>query len=118
MSKPELTDFTPNTLKVPDSKFYPVIYFGRVVYVPEGYKWIALDPDGDVCAYKGKPMRMSTYWTLGVLDSTDPVRLTNLRHNVGLLWLEVNWFNSCIKIKKLKKLSGASLHEVVGVESQ
>lgn len=117
MSKPELTDFTPNTLKVPDSKFYPVIYFGRVVYVPEGYKWIALDPDGEVCAYKEKPKRMSSYWTVDSIGSMNPIRLSNFSYNAGLLWIEANWFNSRIKIKKLKKLSGASLHEVVGVES-
>lgn len=117
MSKPELTDFTPNTIKVPDSKFYPVIYFGRVVYVPEDYKWIALDQDGDLCAYKSKPIRMSTFWTREGEDTMQSITLVNFRYTVGLLWIEENWFNSRIKIKKLKKLSGASLHEVVGVVS-
>lgn len=117
MSKPDLTDFTPNTLKVPGSEFYPVIYFGRVVYVPEDFKWIALDPDGDLCAYKEKPTRMSSFWSRKSTDTVHPIKLANLSYNVGLLWIEVNWFNSRIKIKKLKKLSGASLHDVVGVES-
>lgn len=117
MSKPVLTDFTPNTIKVPGSEFYPVIYLGRVVYVPEDFKWIALDPDGDLWAYKEKPTRMSSYWTRKCTDTVYPIKLTNLSDNVGLLWIEAVWFNSRIKIKKLKKLSGASLHEVVGVES-
>lgn len=117
MSKPDLTDFTPNTLKVPGSKFYPVIYFGRVVYVPVGYKWIALDQDGDLCAYKEKPTRLSEFWTRDSKSTMQPIKLADFSDTVGTSWIEANWFNSRIKIKKLKKLSGASLHEVVGVES-
>ena len=117
MSKPELTDFTPNTLKVPDSKFYPVIYFGLVVYVPEGYKWIALDQDGALCVYKEKPTRMSPFWSRNSKDTTYPISISNFSHTVGTAWIKANWFNSRIKIKKLKKLSGASLHEVIGVEA-
>lgn len=117
MSKPELTDFTPNTLKVPDSKLYPVIYFGRVVYVPEDFNWIALDQDGDLCAYKEKPTRMSSFWSRKSKDTMQPISINNFSHTVGTAWIEANWFNSRIKIKKLKKLNGASLHEVIGVEA-
>ena len=117
MSKPELTDFTPNTLKVSASKFYPVIYFGRVIYVPEGYKWIALDQDGELFVYKEKPIRMSEFWTKVKDDGEPPLIVADFTYNVGTLWLQDNWFNSRIKIKKLKKLNGASLHEVIGVEA-
>lgn len=116
MSKPELTDFTPNTLKASLNNYYPVVYCGVVTYVPKGYKWIAMDKDGTINVFDNKPIRLAEFW--GAPPNGDVLpEINDVSYLFEQEWIEQNWFNSLIKIKKLKKLTGASLHEVIGVEA-
>ena len=100
-NKPKLTDFTPNTLQIDLQGRRAYWYFGVVVYVPKGYKWLAMDINGEVFAYEDKPTKGTYGFNTAVLKPYAPVQL--MRSITTTLWLEENWFNSRIKVKDLKR---------------
>lgn len=100
-NKPKLTDFTPNTLQIDLEGRRAYWYFGVVVYVPKGYKWLAMDSNGQLFAYRVKPTKGTHIFKHAASEPYTPVEYMNTI--TSKLWLEENWFNSRIKIKELKR---------------
>lgn len=65
---PELTTFevTPTIpFEFPGlPKFKVVNFFGLPVVVPKGFKWLALDDNGDIYAYRKKPYYGRSDWKI------------------------------------------------------
>lgn len=75
-----------------------VNYFGLPVYVPKGYKWIAMDQNGFIYAYTHKPNRTSRVFCLSDESHCLAVQLGQVLHYEG------NWTHSCVKVKHLPKV--------------
>lgn len=86
-------------------KFKVVNYFGLPVAVPKGYKWLAMDTNGDLYAYKHKPyLDCGNYHVKDEHDSDDHACL---QVNDLLSFIDEVTFEqvkkSRIKVKKLPR---------------
>lgn len=75
-----------------DSKAY--IFFGLVVYIPSGHKWVAMDETGEIYAYTHKPHKaVNTFYS--------PKGQTDY---IGYTVYKGDWTESRLKVKRLKKV--------------
>lgn len=95
--KPELTDFTPRTLQIDIGASVAYWYFGTLVYVPEGIKWLAMEDSGHVFGYIRKPQKEGE----GFKTEAGSMLLADFSLIAPHSWCSSNWFNSRIKVKKL-----------------
>lgn len=110
----ELTDFgateqVPITL--PDLVDFDVVnYCGLPLAIPKGFKWVAMDTNGDVYAYKRKPYKGldDRSWFTNIKDKADqedyPMHLNDLVSNQYVNSISKEQSDmSLIKVKKLPK---------------
>lgn len=83
---PKATSFT----IIQKGKLYN--YFGLPIVIPKGYKWIAMDSDGEVYIYKAKPLLRFSYF------NGSCVKVASVIDYKG------SWKDSLIKVKDLPKL--------------
>lgn len=75
-----------------------VSYFGLPLYVPKGYKWVAMDLNGFIFGYTHKPEAKSKSFIMGSEKHAHAVQLGQVLHYEG------DWLQSCVKVKQLPKL--------------
>ncbi len=67
-------------------------YFGLLVAIPKGYKWIAMDSDGEVYIYKTKPVMSFSYFNGSCVKVASVIKYKG------------SWKDSLVKVKDLPKL--------------
>lgn len=83
-------------------KFKVVNYLGYVLNVPKGFKWIALDTDGDIFAYQKKPRSGSSgFWICG--EDTECLHMGNISDFVDHI-SDATVDASLMKIKNLPRI--------------
>ena len=83
-------------------KLKVINYLGYVVNVPKGFKWLAMDRDGDIFAYVKKPKLSNGYWAAGV-NAPDCVYIDDIYKHVDSI-SEETANASLMKVKDLPRL--------------
>lgn len=85
-------------------KFKVVNYCGLPVAVPKGFKWLAIDENGDVFAYKKKPYLDCGNWHVKEKHESDKAckQVADLYYYLDEIPDDL-CANSCIRIKDLPR---------------
>lgn len=79
-----------------------VNYFGIPIYVPKGFKWLAMDEDGTIWAYTHKPRILTETFSLpqlaALFGQSSAEIVGYVDHYKG------DWRKSLIKVKRLPKV--------------